>query len=89
MTYLEDCKVFQDGVHHILLWQVFELEYEVNHVFTHRRAVNSVDKSAILKPSVFRFHFLHYLLAKRTNLSRTCDGHVFITLVSETKIFSS
>lgn len=50
--------------------------------------MDSVDESAILKPSVFRLHFLHYLFAKRTNLSRTCDGHVFVALVSEREIFS-
>lgn len=67
---------------------MFKLEYKVNHVFTHWRAVDSVDKSAILKPSVFRLHFLHYLFAKRTNLSRTCDGHVFVALVSEREIIA-
>lgn len=32
---LKDCEVFQDAVHHIFFRKTFQLEDEVDHVFTH------------------------------------------------------
>lgn len=69
-------EVLQHTVHHVFLRQVFEFVDEVDHVFTHRRATNSVDKAPIFKPGILRLHFLHHLLAEGADLGGAGDGHV-------------
>jgi len=36
---LENGEVFQDAVHHIFLRKTFQLQNEVDHIFTHRTPV--------------------------------------------------
>lgn len=47
-------EVLQHAVHHVFLRQVFELVDEVDHVFAHRRAADSVDEAPVFKPRVLR-----------------------------------
>lgn len=63
-NYLENGKIFQHTVHHVLFGQMFQLMNKINHVFTHGRPMNSVDEPSILKSWVLSFHFLHHLLPK-------------------------
>lgn len=53
-SHQQNSEVLQYTVHHVLFWQVFELVDEVNHVFAHRRATDSVDKTPVFKPRILR-----------------------------------
>lgn len=35
-TNLEDGEIFENAVHHVLLWQVLQFVDEINHIFAHR-----------------------------------------------------
>lgn len=50
---LKNGKVFQDRVHHVLLWKVLQLVNEVDHVGTHLTPVQTVDVMAIDERDVF------------------------------------
>lgn len=71
----QNSEVLQHTVHHVFLRQVFELVDEVDHVFTHRRAADSVDEAAVFKPRVLRLKegeteiSSHPTLAMREDLS--------------------
>lgn len=80
--YLEDCKVFQDTVHHVLLGEVFEFENKVDHVFTHRGAVEFVNKPSSFEPGVLRLNFFHHLFAKAANFCRALNCHILGALVT-------
>lgn len=58
---LQDGKVLKYTVHHVLLWELFELENKVDHVLAHRRSVNSVNVTAIFNMTILRL--------RRTTLS--------------------
>lgn len=62
---------------------MFEFVNEVDHVFTHGTSLDSIYKSAIFVPGIFCLDFFYYLFTKRTNFRWTCDGHVFVTFISE------
>ena len=81
MIYLEDGKVLQHGIHHVLLGQVFEFVYKVDHVLAHGRAVDAVHEAAVLETRVLRLHLLHHLLPERAHLRAARDRHVLVTLV--------
>ena len=81
--HLEDGEVFQDTVHHVLLWQMLQLENEVDHIFAHRASVDLVEVASALKSGSLRLHLLHHLLSKAADLGGHLDRNVFITLVSE------
>lgn len=72
----QNCEVLQHTVHHVFLRQVFQLVDEVDHVFTHGRTADSVDKPSVFKPGVLRLNFLDHLLAKGADLCGAGDGHV-------------
>ena len=46
-AYLQDGEIFQYTVHHVFFGELFELVYEVDHVLTHWRSVDSVDKPIV------------------------------------------
>ena len=50
--YLEHSEIFQHTVHHVFFWQVFQLVDEVDHVFTHGGAVDTVDEAPIFEPGI-------------------------------------
>merc|ERR1712117_98775 len=79
---LEDCEVFQDTVHHVLLGEMFEFENKVDHVFTHRGAVEFVNKPSSFEPGVLRLNFFHHLFAKAANFCRALNRHILGALVS-------
>jgi hypothetical protein len=79
--YLQDGKVLEDAVHHVLFWQVFELVDKVDHVLAHGRPMDAVDEASVLESSVFRFHFLHDLFAKRADFRRTRNRHILVAFV--------
>ena len=81
--HLQDGEVLQDAVHHVLLWQMLQLEDEVDHVFAHRASVDLVEVAAALKSWSLRLHLLHHLLPEAADLGGHLDRNVFITLVSE------
>ena len=54
LCYLKYSEVFQNTVHHVFFWQVFELVDEVDHVLAHGRAVDPVDTLSSLHPGVLR-----------------------------------
>lgn len=83
--YLQYGEVLEDAVHHVLLGQVFELVDKVDHVLAHGRTMDAVDEAAILQASVLRLDLLDHLLAERTHLCRTGDGHVLVALVPKDK----
>ena len=83
--YLQYGEVLEDAVHHVLLGQVFELVDKVDHVLAHGRTMDAVDEAAILQASVLRLDLLDHLLAERTHLCRTGDGHVLVALVPNDK----
>lgn len=80
-TYLQDGEVLEHAVHHVLLGQVLELVYEVDHVLAHGRAVDAVHEAAALEARVLRLHLLHHLLAERAHLRAARDRHVLVALV--------
>ena len=84
--HLEDGEVLQDAVHHVLLWQMLQLEDEVDHVFAHWAPVDLVEVAPALKSGSLRLHLLHHLLSEAANLGGHLDRNVFITLVSEMSI---
>ena len=53
-VYLEDGEVLQNTVHHVLLWQVFELVDEVDHVLTHGGAMDPKHTLSPFHPRVLR-----------------------------------
>lgn len=73
----QNSEVLQHTVHHVFLRQVFELVDEVDHVFTHRRAADSVDEAAVFKPRILRLKegeteiSSHLSLSMREDLSET------------------
>ncbi len=79
--YLQDGKVLENAVHHVLFGQVLELVDKVDHVFAHGRPVDAVDEAAVLEAGVFRFHLLHDLFAERAHFGRTRDCHVLVAFV--------
>lgn len=80
-TYLQDGKVLEDAVHHVLFGQVLELVDKVDHVLAHGRPMDAVDETAVLETGVFRFHLLDDLFAERAHFCRTRDGHVLVAFV--------
>lgn len=80
-THLEDGKVLENAVHHVLLRQVLQFVDEVDHVLAHGRTVNTIHKPAVLKPGVLRLHLLHHLLPEGAYFCRTRYRHVLIALV--------
>lgn len=86
--YLQDGKVFEDTVHHVLFGQVFELVDKVDHVLAHGRPMDAVDETAVLEARVFRLHFLDDLFAERAHFGRTRNSHVLIALVPFFKVFN-
>lgn len=52
--YLQDGEVFQHTVHHVFLWEVFELVYKVDHVLAQWRAMDSKHIAAILEACILR-----------------------------------
>ena len=61
---------------------MFEFEDKVDHVFTHWRSVEFVNKSASFKPGVFSLHLLHHLLSEAADLGGALDLDVLGALVS-------
>ena len=80
---LEDSKVLQDAVHHVLLGQALQLVDEVDHVLAHGAPVQLVDEAATLELRVLGLHLLHHLLAEAAHLGRALDRHLLGTLVPE------
>ena len=64
---------------------MFEFEDKVDHVFTHWRSVEFVNKAASFKPGVLSLHLLHHLLPEAAHLGRALDGHVLIALIPAIK----
>jgi len=74
--HLKDCEIFQDTVHHILFWEVLELENKVDHVFAHGASVNFIKVPPSLVSCIFRFHFFHHLFPETAHLGRALYRHV-------------
>jgi len=68
---LEDGEVFKDTVHHVLLWQMLQLMYEVDEIFTHRRSFNSVDKVTAFTLRVLRLTTQHTITDSNITISTT------------------
>lgn len=81
-THLQNGEILQNTVHHVLLRQVLQLVYEIDHVLAHRRPVYPVHEPAVLQSRILRLHLLHDLLAERTDLGRTRDRHVLTAVIS-------
>jgi len=88
-NYLENGEVLKYTVHHVLLWQMFELVDEVDHVFAHGRSWDAVHKAAILKPGILLLDLFHHLFAKRAHFGGARYCHVLVALVPGKKIQSS
>lgn len=54
---------------------------KVDHVFTHWRSMNSIHKTSVFEPCIFRFNLFDDLFPEGTYLRRTSYRHVFIALV--------
>ena len=79
--YLEDGKVLEYRVHHVLFGQVFEFVYKVDHVLAHGRAVDAVHEAAVLEAGVLRLHLLHHLFPERAHLRAARYRHVLVTFI--------
>ena len=52
-TYLQDGEVFKHTIHHVSLREVLQTMDETDHVVTHRRTVNTINKPTIVKSCIF------------------------------------
>ena len=52
-TYLQDGEVFKHTIHHVSLREVLQAVDETDHVVTHRRTVNTINKPTIVKSCIF------------------------------------
>ena len=66
--HLQNREVLQDAVHHVLLWQVFQLQDEVDHVLAHGTALDLEQISPILKARTLRLYLLHHLFTEAADL---------------------
>merc|ERR1719483_1185558 len=41
-NHLKNCEIFQNTIHHVLFWEVLELENKVDHVLTHGTSMDFV-----------------------------------------------
>ena len=52
-TYLQDGEVFKHTIHHVSFREVLQTMDETDHVVTHRRTVNTINKPTIVKSCIF------------------------------------
>ena len=86
--HLEDCEVLQHTVHHVLLGKMLQLQYEVDHVFTHWTAVNFVQVTTAFITGALSFHLFHHLFAETADFCGALNCHIFVTLVPAIKCFT-
>lgn len=82
-THLQNGKVLQNTIHHVLFGQMLQLVYEIDHILAHGRPLYPVHEAAVLESWVLGLHLLHHLLAEGTHLCGTGNGHILISVVPE------
>ena len=86
--HLEDGEVLQHAVHHVLLRKMLQLQYEVDHVFTHWTSVNFVQIPTPFITGTLCFNFFHHLLAETADFGGALNCHILVTLVPAIKCFT-
>ena len=86
--HLQDGEVLQHTVHHVFLRQMLQLQYEVDHVFTHWTTVNFVQVPTPFISRALSFHFFHHLFAKTADFGGALNCHILVTLVPAIKCFT-
>lgn len=76
MRDLEDGEVLQHAVHHVFLWQVLQLVYEVDEILAHRRSFYSVNKMTAFALRVLRLSAQH-----------TCTNTVLATFITNVTLY--
>ena len=67
---------------------MLQLQYEVDHVFTHGTAMNLVQVATPFIARALGFHLFHHLFAKTADFGGALNCHVLVTLIPAIKCFS-